>query len=347
MNKLTIAVTGLNAIDSPGPGVGVIRAIRDCRDLETRIIGLSYENLEPGIYMHEIVDKTYQIPYPSAGSGLLIDRLGYIHDHEKIDVVIPNFDAELPNFIRMSGELASWGVRTFLPTLKELEALDKLHLHEFGEQNGMRIPKTKFIADTSEIADLEDEFDYPLVVKGKFYEAYIARNEQEVYTYFHKVSSKWGLPVVIQEFVKGTEIDIAGLGDGKGTLIGAVPIRKLYITDKGKGWAGVTLRDDRLLDYTRRFIEASRWKGGFELEIMRSENGEELFLMEINPRFPAWIYTTAAAGQNLPAALIKLAMGMDQPPFETYEVGKMFIRYSWDLITDIGEYQKIATLGEL
>ena len=45
--KLIIAVTALNAIDSPGPGVAVIRAIRECPDFEARIIGLSYEALEP------------------------------------------------------------------------------------------------------------------------------------------------------------------------------------------------------------------------------------------------------------------------------------------------------------
>lgn len=347
MKNLTVAVTGLNAIDSPGPGVGVIRAVRDCPDFEARIIGLSYENLEPGIYMHDIVDKTYQIPYPGAGSQTLIERLKYIHAQEKIDVVIPNFDAELINFIKISDELLSWGIHTYLPSLKKLEELDKLHLHEFGEAHGMAVPKTKFISSADEIPKLTDDFDYPLVVKGKLYDAFIAKREAEVYTYFSKLAAKWGLPVIIQKFVSGTEIDIAGLGDGTGRLIGAVPMRKLYITDKGKGWAGITLKDERLLQYTRDFIKASRWKGGFELEIMRSEDGEELFLMEINPRFPAWIYTTAAAGQNLPGALVKLALGMPQKPFRDYEVGKIFIRYSWDLITNIDEFQQIATMGEL
>ena len=32
--RLVVAVTGLNAIDSPGPGVAVIRAIRDCADFD-------------------------------------------------------------------------------------------------------------------------------------------------------------------------------------------------------------------------------------------------------------------------------------------------------------------------
>lgn len=347
MNEITVAVTALNAIDSPGPGVGVIRALRDCKDFKARIIGLSYENLEPGIYMHNLVDKTYQIPYPTAGSESLKARLAYIHEKEKIDVLIPNFDAELPNFIRIAEEMESWGLHTFLPGIEKFEEIDKLHLHEFGERAGLKVPKTAFLSDTAEIPQLKQEFDFPMVVKGKYYEAYIAKNMEEVYKYYYKVAEKWGLPVVIQEFVSGTEIDIAALGDGTGRLIGAVPMRKLYITDKGKGWAGITLQDERLLEYTRKFIAASKWKSGFELEIMRTEENDELYLMEINPRFPAWIYTTAAAGQNLPAALVKLAMGWEVAPYEQYEVGKMFIRYSWDLITDIKEYEQIATLGEL
>ena len=99
--KITIAVSGLNNIDSPGPGIPVIRALKDSVLFEIRIIGLSYDTMEPGIYMHDLVDKTYQIPLPSAGQQSLITRLTYIHQQEKIDVLIPNFDAELFNFIKL------------------------------------------------------------------------------------------------------------------------------------------------------------------------------------------------------------------------------------------------------
>jgi carbamoyl-phosphate synthase large subunit len=69
--------------------------------------------------------------------------------------------------------------------------------------------------------------------------------------------------------------------------------------------------------------------------------------MEVNPRFPAWIYLSAAAGQNQPAALLKLALGKKVEPYNGYEVGKIFIRYSWDLIIDITDFQKISGAGEL
>jgi membrane protease subunit (stomatin/prohibitin family) len=42
-----------------------------------------------------------------------------------------------------------------------------------------------------------------------------------------------------------------------------------------------------------------------------------------------------------------MALGQKVSPFKDYEVGKIFIRYSWDLITDIVEFQKISGTGEL
>lgn len=344
--KYVVAVTALNAIDNPGPGVGVIRSLRDCSDFELRIIGLSYETMEPGAYMHDLVDITYQIPYPSAGSEHLLDRLLFIHSIEKLDFIIPNFDAELKNFIKISKTLKNHDINTLLPDIKMLTNLDKMHLHEFCSKHDISVPKTKLLSSVEEISDLDEEFDFPVYVKGTFYEAYKAMNKAQVMTYFSILSLKWGLPVIIQENIEGTEIDVAGLGDGKGTLIGAVPMRKLYITDRGKGWSGVVLSDDSLVEFAKKFTQATKWRGGFELEFVRTKN-DELMLLEVNPRFPAWIYTTAASGQNLPAAAVKLGMNLPVTPFKKYKPGIMFVRYAWELITDITEFQNFSTQGML
>ncbi|MDD3079013.1 MAG: ATP-grasp domain-containing protein [Paludibacter sp.] len=343
---LVIAVTGLNAIDSPGPGVAVIRAIRECKDFDVRIIGLSYESLEPGLYMHDIVDKTYQIPYPSGGTDSLFSRLKYIHEEEQLDVIIPNFDAELYNFMKLSSKLKEMGINTFLPEIEQFNARDKMRLSEFGKKYGMFVPKDKIIHEKRELQKLEDDFDYPMVVKGKFYDAVIARSKDQAEKAYEKILAKWGLPIIVQEFIKGTEINIAALGDGTGNVISIIPMRKLYITDKGKAWAGVTLDDDNLIELARKFIEVTKWRGGCELEVMLTSDGKP-YIMEVNPRFPAWIYLTAAAGQNQPASLVKMALGEKVEPFTKYEVGKIFIRYAWDLITNIREFQMISANGEL
>lgn len=344
--KLCVAVTGLNAIDSPGPGIAVIRGIRDCKEWDVRIIGLSYESLEPGIYMHDVVDKTYQIPYPSAGSEALFNRLIQIHEKEHIDVVIPNFDAELQNFIKISKDLKKAGIHTFLPSLSQLEARDKVNLYKFGQQHNLLVPADKIIYKVDELKSVMEQFGSPIVVKGKYYEAVVAHTLEQAQKAFHKLQAKWGLPIIVQQFINGIEINIAALGDGKGNTISAIPMRKLYITDKGKAWAGITLEDKTLIDLAKQFISETKWSGGFELEIMRTADNKP-YIMEINPRFPAWIYLTTGAGQNQPAALVKMALGETVEPYTTYEVGKIFIRYSWDLITTIEQFQKISAFGEL
>jgi len=343
---LCIGVTGLNANDNPGPGIAVIRALKEGLGNDIRIIGLSYESLEPGIYMHDLVDKTYQIPYPTAGIAALADRLAYIHDQENLSMIIPNFDAELHNFIKIVPELISIGVKTFLPSLNELGMRDKVNLLEFGNKNGLQVPADHKLFSLADLQNAAEDLKFPLVIKGKFYDAYVAFNMEAAKKAFHQLEATWGYPVIAQQYIKGTEINVAALGDGKGNNTGIVAMRKLYITDKGKAWAGVTVEDETLTELANHFAKITNWKGGYELELMRNADNE-LFILEINPRFPAWIYLAAAAGQNHPAALVKMAMGEEVAAFTEYQSGKLFIRHSWDQIIDIAEFQQMSAFGEL
>jgi len=344
--KITLAVTGLNNTDNPGPGVPVIRGAKESEDFDVRIIGLVYENLEPGIYMEDLCDRIFQIPYPSAGSDDLIERIEQIHQQEKIDVLIPNFDAELFSFMKNEQRLLDKGIHTFLPSLKQFQEREKDQLAKYGEKYGVKVPGSINLGTVHQISDLEDKFDYPVMIKGQFYDAYEANNEEQVKQAFYKISAKWGFPVIAQEFVKGTEVNVIALGDGKGNTIAAVPMRKQYITDKGKAWSGITLADEKMMELTRMLIRKTKWKGGMELELIKTNNGE-YNLIEINPRIPAWVYLAVGAGQNIPDALIKLALGWDVKPMTEYKIGKMFVRYSYDMIVDLERFAAISMNKEI
>lgn len=344
--KITIAITGLNNTDNPGPGIPVIRGIRESEKFEPRIIGLAYENMEPGIYMDGALDKTYLIPYPSVGIEAFMERILEINKRDPIDLLIPNLDAELYTFMKSASTLSQNKIRTYLPTIEQFEERQKGNLNKFGEKYGIKVPKSLSITSINDIPGLRDQFDYPLLVKGKFYDAYIAYNSEQVINHYNKISAKWGLPVIIQEFIRGTEVNVVALGDGKGNTIAAVPMRKQYITDKGKAWSGITLGDRELLRITRDLISQSKWKGGMELEMIKTNQGE-YYLIEINPRIPAWVYLAVGAGQNIPEALVSLALGEEIAPMTTYEIGKMFIRYAYDLIGNISDFEKLSISGEL
>lgn len=343
--KYTIAVTGLNAIDSPGPGIAVIKALRDAKSFDCRVIGLSYETLEPGIYRKDLVDKTYQIPLPSTGKNVLLDRLAYINSIENVDFLFPNFDAELFNFIKLEPELLNLGVKMCLPTLEQFESRHKVRLFEFGEENDLLVPRAEMVYTTSQIGQALEKFSFPVAVKGKFYDSKIAYTHDQAVQNFSKIAAEWGTPILIQEFIHGSEVNLCGIGDGKGNLLGAVPMRKLYVTDKGKAWAGVSIADKKLLDLAKTMVKNTGWKGPFEMEFMKTQD-DEYYLLEINPRFPAWCYLTVGCGQNQIEALINLEMGEEVKPFEHYDVGKLFIRFSEDMVVDMKAFEQISTTGE-
>jgi carbamoyl-phosphate synthase large subunit len=344
--KITLAVTGLNNTDNPGPGVPVIRGAKESEDFDVRVIGLVYENLEPGIYMEGLCDRIFQIPYPSAGSDELIERVEWINQQEKIDVLIPNFDAELFSFMKNEQRLREKGIHMFLPSLKQFQEREKDKLPEYGEKYGVKVPRSINMGSFSQIAEIDEKMEYPVMIKGQFYDAYVAANEEQVKQAFHKLAAKWGLPVIAQQFVKGTEVNVIALGDGKGNTIAAVPMRKQYITDKGKAWGGITLADEKMMELTRMLIQKTKWKGGMELELIKTNNGE-YYLIEINPRIPAWVYLAVGAGQNIPDALIKLALGWDVKPMTSYKIGKMFVRYSYDMIVDLEKFAAISMNKEI
>jgi carbamoyl-phosphate synthase large subunit len=344
--KLTIAVTGLNNTDNPGPGIPVIRGILESKEIEARIIGLAYENLEPGIYMPGMINKTYMIPYPSAGTEAYMERITEIHQKDPINLIIPNLDAELYTFMKSQQKLKDLGIETFLPTFEQFEERHKANLEKYGEKYGIKVPKSMILTSYNDIKKIDDDFEYPVLVKGKFYDAYVAYNDDQVTNHYNKISAKWGLPVIIQEFIKGTEVNVVALGDGLGNTIAAVPMRKQFITDKGKAWSGITLSDQEMIRITKDLISQTKWRGGMELEMIKTNSGD-YFMIEINPRIPAWVYLAVGAGQNIPEALVKLAMGIKVAPFSTYQVGKMFIRYSWDLLGDIQEFEQLSIFGEI
>lgn len=340
-----VAVTGLNATDNPGPGVGVIRALRHDLHFDSRIVGLAYDALEPGVYAADLVDDVFLIPYPSQGVDALRERLAFIRARVPFDVVIPTLDAELPGFIELAPELARMGVGTFLPTREQLELRSKAKLAALAARS-FPVPKTTVITDVSPLYSIHESFEYPIVVKGPFYGAKIARSLDEAVHAFHAIVAEWGLPVVVQEFVAGTELCVLAVGDGSGGLVGAIQMRKTVLTDKGKGWAGVAIRDPGLAELTKTFMQATRWRGPCELEVIRDAGGG-YHVLEVNPRFPAWCYLSAGAGMNLPRAVARLAAGEEVDPMTDYRVGTMFVRIALDQVVDVRDFASISTNGEI
>lgn len=344
--EATVAVTGLNATDNPGPGVAVVRSLRADPEFAGRVIGLAYDAMDPGLYLPGLLDGAMLIPYPSAGRRALMDRLAWARERFGIDVLLPTLDSEMPALMGHEDELLRIGIRTLLPTRAQYDCRSKARLAELASLHGIPVPRAEVIADVGPLYTVHERFGFPVVVKGVFYGAEIARSVDEAVSAFHHMAAQWGTPVIVQEYIAGDEFNVCAVGDGRGGLVGAVAMKKLVLTRQGKGWAGVTIDDPDLMDLTRRTIAALAWRGACELEVMRTHEGA-CRLLEINPRFPAWCDLCAGAGQNLPMAVARWATGEEPTPMQEYEPGVAFVRASFDQIVRIGALEALSTSGEM
>lgn len=343
----TVAVTGMNSRpDSPGPGMAVARCLREDPEFQGRIVGIGYEALDAGLHHQGLCDAGYLMPYPSAGAEALAERLDEIGTRERIDAVIPCLDAELPTFIEAAPRLAPAGVRCLLPNRQQLRDRAKDRLPALAAALGIPVPDTRSLSEPGFFDRAEAEgWDFPLVVKGIFYDAAVVHDPGEAKAAFAEIAAKWGYPVLVQRFLPGREVNLAAVGDGRGGLLGSVMMRKHAVTDKGKAWAGITILDDALLGMAEALARELAWPGPLEVEVLCGPDGTR-HLIEINPRFPAWVYLSHGAGRNLPVQLLRLLAGEAPAALPPAEPGTMFLRHAEELIIPLVQLEAMLTAGE-
>jgi len=337
---MIVAISGLNNTDNPAPAIPVAKSLI----AKHKVIGFSYDPNEPANYM-DIISKKYLMPYPSLGIDELKNRLLYLKEKENLEAIIPNLDAELPLYIKYQDEIEEMGIKLCLPSLENFELRNKNNLDKLCENMDMSYPKTREITSADELYKISQEVSFPLMIKGNYYKAYKVYNLQSAMEAFYTISNEWGFPILVQDIVEGEEINLVGVGDGLGELKGAVAIKKLTTTSIGKIWTGITIQNPKLMNIAKDFIAKTKWKGPFELECMINTN--HIYLIEINPRFPAWVYFATGVGINLPQMVVDIMSGIEVQAELTYPSNKMYVRFTDELITDFSDFTTLLTQKEL
>lgn len=345
-DRITVAVTGLHRGDNPQPGASVIRSLRRIYP-DLRVVGLSYDPLESGLYSRDIdrVDAIYLLPFPMKGPEVLLERMLYIHDKEKIQFLIPCLDSELSNFMTIYPDLQSRGVTAMLPSRQAFNLRSKERLAEFSKLHNFDGPRTYAADNVGTLARYAAEIGYPVYVKGKYYEAFLVHTVVDLAEKFDAIARVWGLPLLVQEALFGDEYDFVGVADARSEIAGFCAIRKLLRTNNGKGFGGIVVNDPKIERTARGIIKALRWTGPFEIEFLKMPRGRHM-LFEINPRFPAWVDFPAQIGCNLPARLLEILLGSISTSLQRCDAGQMFVRHSLDLVGDIAELAKLSCDGE-
>ncbi len=342
---ITVAVTGLHAGENPQPGVGVVRSLRR-RFADLRIVGLVYDVLESGIYRDDIADVVYNIPYPSTGLEAVLGRLDYIRARTPFDILIPTLDAEIPAMLKLQHVLAARGVRMLLPSPEAMAARQKSELPALATACGVPTPKSRKVLDVPGALAAAEELGYPLFVKGPYYEAYKVETVPALLEHFYALMGRWGGPIILQEAIVGQEFNVMAVGDGDGNAAGFCTIRKMIVSSQGKGYGGIVMRDPALTDAGLALIRHLKWRGPCELEFIQDEGSGTYYLLEINPRFPAWVDFPSTIGHNMPALILDALLDGRMTPLAPCEPGYFYIRHTEDLTCRVTDMGQLTTFGE-
>jgi carbamoyl-phosphate synthase large subunit len=340
MRGLKIAVSGLHRGENPQPGAAIVAGIRQAWP-DAVVVGLVYNAYESGIYAPDGPLVCHAMPYPTAGLATYLARLAEVRAAAEFDWLIPTLDAEITMLAGAEAELARLGIRVALPGRELLATCGKAHLSALARDCGVHTPETAVARDLAEALVHAERMGYPVFVKGHYYDAALAGSPEALKTAGTLLLADWGPPLLVQEPVAGAEFNVMGLGDGQGGMFGHCAVRKLLITDKGKGNGSVVVSDPRLEEITARVLRHTSWHGPFELEFVRDTRDDSYCLIEINPRFPAWVGFATLLGANYPAAWVECMVTGSCRKLPVLEPGMFFMRHQVEVC---GRMDQIAGL---
>ena len=305
---MKIYVSGLYCGGNPQPGVGMVRSLKQAYPNAT-LVGVEYSNRVSGIHWEGLDDLWIQRPWDELDLESYGERVKEVLDAGGLWISGSDLEA------MWLADLFPEGHKNLLaPPMAALKRITKPAVEAAA---GLPVTIPTFISTDHSDWDLHAfcrEHNWRVWLKGPYYDAARTPTWDVFEAARNALSKVWSTErLFLQAHVSGYEESVM-LSAYKGELLGAVSMRKREITPEGKTWAGdVSEVADDFLVPLRRMVKELGWTGGGELEMVRDAKGK-LWLLEMNPRFPAWVHGATIAGYNLPGLLVQAASGMAPRP---------------------------------
>lgn len=229
-----------------------------------------------------------KLSIPFANDATFLEHLSLHSKRHGVDVIIPGVDEELIPIRASQDQLALPEVLS--PSLSFVKSmLDKLRCFNALSMAGLSAPRTLPVNRAHEIG-------FPLIVKpitGRGSRGvHVVHSPQELSAYkllYQTTDAK----LIAQEWKRGTEYTVQVSADRFGELNAIIPVRVMQ--KKGITIHAETERNEPIIDYVKRFHEAFRTSGIYNVQLIRSKGGG-IYPFEVNPRISTTFCMTLALG---------------------------------------------------
>lgn len=320
---------------SVGRRVELLRAFKNAYQalaLEGHIIGLDIDPIAPAL---NVVDCPYIVPRLSHPNYL--EKLCQICRREKVDLIFPLIDPDIPFLAQHRQRLAEAGAKVVVvPEESAAIAADKWQTGHFFRNLNLTTPKS-WLPEQLHAIDV----DYPLFIKPRSgsasNHAYKVKNEKELKFFLDYVPDP-----IIQEYLAGTEITNDVVCDLNGEVISVVSRRRIEVR-WGEVAKGITVYDPKVTEACITIAQALHAIGPITVQCIMKDGIP--YFTEINARVGGGAPLGIAAGADWPKWLLVRYAGIpiEIPPLGSYETGLHLSRFDDSFFFTEAHVEKMAS----
>lgn len=269
-----------------------------------RVIATDCSNLAPAVYE---ADAFYLVPRITAPDYL--DVVLDICKKEKITGVLSLIDPELSLLAKERERFLAVGTTPILSDYDLVETcFDKYRMYELLQK--MQIPTGRCYLEREAFyrAVEQGEISYPVFVKPVRGSASLHINRVES---SRQIEVLYGLheDLMIQEYMDGQEYGADVYIDMISGKCTSIFVKKKIKMRAGETDKAVSVRDEKLFELIRNFVETCGFRGVIDIDLFEIEG--RYYISEVNPRFGGGYPHAHACGVNIPAAILRNLDGLE------------------------------------
>jgi len=247
--------------------------------------------------------------------ALHIDDVMNVIKKERPDGVILQFGGQTS--LNLAENISMRGIPILGTSQKSIDlAEDRQKFSELLYKIGIPAPEGRSVTNMEQALDTSKALGYPLVVRPSYViggrSMQVVYTDEELLEYLTEaVALGKDHPVLIDRYVRGIEIEVDAISDGKDILIPGIMehIERtgVHSGDSCSVYPPHTIPahvKDTLIDYTKRISEALNVLG--LVNIQYAWDGDKVFVIEVNPRASR---TVPVISKVTGVPMVKLAVG--------------------------------------
>lgn len=328
MKTLKLLFTGI------GRRVELIQAFRQAANhlnIHLKIYGADMLETAPALIYCDAVQKVCSMK----DENYILELLK-ICEKEQIDMLIPTIDTDLLVLSQNVEKFEQIGTKVLVSKTDKIAVCRNKNLTaDFFASCGLKAPKT--------VNNYQDyKGTYPCFIKPKdgssSINAFKVENESELEVYAGQIED-----YIIQPFIEGTEYTVDIFCDYEGKAIFVIPRVRMAVRAGEVLKTKITM-DERIIAECQKLLTAFRPCGPMTVQLIRQNETEDDYYIEINPRFGGGAPLSMKAGARSAEVILKLLSGEKVDYSDVIDDGAVYSRFDQSVCTAEGK-RKQSVLG--